>query len=118
MKIRTVLLASLMLSVGITTKVLAANTLSVCTKTSNGTVNVRSGPSTNYQVVGKVRDGEMLHYSYDGINISLDYMPPKDRSGYYWVEVGRDRSASLGHIRADFLGCSPSLQQSLNSSGA
>lgn len=115
MKIRTCLLASLIFS-GITaTRVDASNTLSVCTRTPNGSVNVRTGPGTNYRVASKVYNGEMLHYSYDGINISLDYMPPKDRYGYYWVEVGRDSSASLGHIRADFLGCSRyNLQQSLN----
>ncbi|MGF1539661.1 MAG: SH3 domain-containing protein [Pleurocapsa sp.] len=104
-----------MLSVGTVTEVFAATHLSVCTKSSNGIVNIRSGPGTNYRIVGEAYNGQDLHYSYEGMETDDNAMPPKDRYGYYWVEVSSDRSTYVGYMRADFLGCSPmNLQEYLS----
>lgn len=115
MKIRTCLLASLIFS-GITaTKVDASTDLNVCTRTPNGTVNVRSGPGTNYRVASRVFNGQTLRYHYEGMQTNPNAKPPMDRYGYYWVEVSSTNYEPLGYLRSDFLGCSPSsLQQWFN----
>jgi hypothetical protein len=113
MNFRTLLFASLMLSVGTVTKVFAATHLNVCTRTPNGIVNIRSGPGTNYSIVGEAYNGQDLHYSYEGMMTDDNAMPPRDRDGYYWVQVRHNRAGHHdGYMRADFLGCPPSnLQQ-------
>jgi len=112
MNFKTFLLASLILSIGTVNRAFASTNLSVCSKTSSGGVNIRSGAGTNYKIVGEAYNGQILHYSYEGMMSDDNAIPPRDRYGYYWVEVSFDRSTDVGYMRADFLGCSPSnLQQ-------
>ena len=106
------LLASLVISLCTANKAFAATHLSVCTKTPNGEVNIRSGAGTNYRIVGEAYNGQNLFYSYDGMMSDDNAVPPRDRYGYYWVKVRDNRGGDdIGYIRADFLGCPSSLQQ-------
>jgi hypothetical protein len=112
MNLKTFLLASLIISIGTVNRAFASTNLSVCTRIPNGIVNIRSGPGSNYSIVGEAYNGQNLHYSYEGGMSDDNSMPPRDRYGYYWVKVSFDRSTDVGYMRADFLGCSPSnLQQ-------
>ena len=97
-------------------KIEAATHLRVCTPGfENGVVNVRSGPGINYSIVAEVFNGQDLFYGFQGMHTDVNAKPPKDKFGYYWVEVYSPNNSSLnGYMRADFLGCSPrSLQDSL-----
>ena len=113
MNLKTFLLASLMILIGTINKALATTDLRVCTRIPNGIVNIRSGPGSNYSIVGEAYNEQLMFYSYEGMMSDDNAIPPRDRYGYYWVEVSFDRSSDVGYMRADFLGCSPSnLQQS------
>lgn len=113
MNFKTFLLASLIISIGTVNKVVATTDLRVCTRTPKGIVNIRSGPGSNYRIVGEAYNEQLMFYSY-GEGMSDDNaVPPRDRDGYYWVKVSDNRFGdNIGYMRADFLGCSPSnLQQ-------
>lgn len=112
MKFKTLTFVSLILSISTITKVVAATDQTVCTRTPSGSVNIRSGPGTNYRIVDEAYNGQTMLYSYEGMHTDDNAMPPRDRYGYYWLKVSDVRSGSTGYMRADFLGCSPSnLQQ-------
>ena len=72
-------------------------------KTPGSRINLRSGPSTNYQGQGYGLVGDSVHILRRSGGTPQDLAAAKDTQGSTWYRVGFPESGARGWIRQDFI---------------
>ncbi len=73
-------------------------------ETPGSQINLRSGPSANYQKQGYGLVGDRVHLLRSIPNGDANTLAVnQDRQGFDWYRVGFPKSGARGWIRADFL---------------
>jgi hypothetical protein len=72
-------------------------------KTPGSRINLRSGPSTNYQEQGYGLVGDRVHLLRSSGGTPQDLATAKDTQGSTWYRVGFPESGARGWIRQDFI---------------
>lgn len=70
-----------------------SNILYVCTRNSNGSLNMRYGAGTEYAVMGKIPRGSAVE--------QMDSTTGSD--GFYWHKVYYRGANTVGWVRGDYL---------------